>query len=300
MQELSGKAAFVTGGASGIGLGMAKAFAEQCISVAIADVRQDHIERARRELEGSGAFHFINLDVTDRAAFARAADEAEAAIGPVSILCNNAGVGMLGDAKSTGYVDWDWVMGVNLGGVINGIQSFLPRMLASGVEGHIVNTSSIGGMLPMPGGAAYITSKAAVIGLSEALYSDLRSDGIGVTVLIPGPTASNIHEVAKLRPTGFAETGLAELEAELAKGPLFPGGLAPLETGRMVVKAIAGDQLYLFTHADFRHGVAQRFAAIMTGFGKDGGDLGAADSYGFPAFNQHFSDIVSASNNENI
>lgn len=298
MQKFSGKTAFITGGASGIGLGMARAFAEQGISVAIADVRQDHIEQARGALAGSGNFHFIHLDVTDRVAFARAADEAEEALGPVSILCNNAGVGMLGGAKSTSYADWDWVMGVNVGGVINGIQTFLPRMLAREDEGHIVNTSSIGGMLPMPGGAAYIASKAAVIGLSEALYSDLRGDGIGVTVLIPGPTATNIHEVAILRPAAFANTGLAEIEAELAKGPLFPGGLAPLDAGRMVLGAITRDQLYLFTHPDFRHGVAQRFAAIMTGFAEESEEPGAADSFGFPAFNQHFADIVSASNNK--
>ena len=292
MKDISGKAAFVTGGASGIGLGLAQAFAEAGVKVAIADVREDHLARAVDQLSGQGEFHFIRLDVTDRAAFAAAADKAEARLGPVSILCNNAGVGVLGDAKANRYADWDWTLAVNIGGVVNGVQTFLPRMLERAQGGHIVNTSSIGGMLPMPGGTAYITSKAAVIGMSEALYSDLHSENIGVTVLIPGPTTTNIHEVAKLRPASYADTGLKEIEDKLAQGPLFDNGLAPLESGRMVIEAIRANQLYLFTHAEFRAGVAQRFAAIMTGFRPGAENRTAADSYGFPTYNQLFADIA--------
>ncbi len=292
MRDLSGKTAFVTGGASGIGLGMTRAFLEAGVRVAIADVRQDHLDQAAADLAGHADVCFIRLDVTDRTAFAAAADEAEARLGHISILCNNAGVGVLGDAKASRYDDWDWTLAVNIGGVVNGIQTFLPRML--GAEGHIVNTSSIGGMLPMPGGIAYITSKAAVIGLSEALCSDLEGDGIGVTVLIPGPTASNIHEVAKLRPEIYANTGLAIVEERLAAGPLFPGGLAPIETGRMVIEAIRANQLYLFSHNEFRYGVAQRFEAILTGFRPGPVDEKVAESYGFPAYNSLFEKIAAA------
>ena len=293
MHELSGKTAFVTGGASGIGLGMAQAFAEAGVKVAIADVREDHLDHAAQTLSGKGEFHFIRLDVTDRDGFAAAADEAETRLGPVSILCNNAGVGVLGGAKSSRYDDWDWTLAVNIGGVVNGVQTFLPRMLERG-SGHIVNTSSIGGMLPMGGGTAYITSKAAVIGMSEALYSELHADKIGVTVLMPGPTATNIHEVGKLRPDRYSDTGLKDIEDQLAQAPLFSGGLAPIESGRMVLDAIRSNQLYLFTHGEFRMGVAQRLAAIMTGFRPGTEHQNAAECYGFPAYNQLFADMVAA------
>ena len=293
MKDLSGKTAFVTGGASGIGLGMARALAEAGAKVAIADVREDHIASAIRQLSGDGEFHFIRLDVTDRQGFAAAADEAEAKLGPVSILCNNAGVGVLGGAKTSRFADWDWTLSVNIGGVVNGIQTFLPRMLAR-EEGHIVNTSSIGAMVPMGGGAAYITSKAAIVGLSEALYSELYEDGIGVTVLMPGPTATNIHEVAKLRPAQYSDTGLKEIEDRLAQAPLFAGGLAPLESGRLVVQAIRANQLYLFTHGEFRAGVEQRLAAIMTGFPSGAEDSETAESYGVPTHNPLFADMVAA------
>lgn len=290
--DYSDATAFITGGASGIGLGMARAFAAAGIRVAIADIRADHLDTARTLFPHDAPVHFLPLDVTDRDAYVRAADEAEAVLGPVSIVCNNAGVGLLGRAQDSRYADWDWAMAVNVGGVINGVQTFLPRMLGRG-PGHIVNTSSIGAMLPMPGGAAYVTSKAAIIGLSEALHSDLHDDDIGVTLLIPGPTATNIHQVKRLRPQSFADTGFAGLEAQLDEKPLFDGGLDPLETGRMVLDAIAARQLYLFTHADFREGVAQRLAAIMTGFqGLAQSSEDFESRYGFPAYNRLLADIA--------
>jgi NAD(P)-dependent dehydrogenase (short-subunit alcohol dehydrogenase family) len=294
MKDLAGRVAFITGGGSGLGLGMARAFIEQGIAVAIADIMPDHLASARVALGETGRCHFIQLDVTNRAAFARAADEAEALLGPVSILCNNAGVGMLGSTQTTGYVDWDWVMSVNLGGVINGIQTFLPRMRTRG-EGHIVNTSSIGGILPGPGGVAYLTAKAAVLGLSEAMLCDVRGEGIGVTVILLGPTASNIHKVAKQRPKLYSDSGLAAFEVEFGEKPIIAGGMDPLEGGRQVLKAIERDQLYLFTHPEFRHAVQQRFSAIMTAFGPDTGEPAATESHGFPTFNPLFAEIIANS-----
>lgn len=290
MRDLTGETAFITGGASGIGLGMARAFLEAGVRVVVADIRPDHLDEAKREIGPTPDALFVQLDVTDRAGFEHAADAAEARFGRVSILCNNAGVGVLGPLAATRYADWDWTLAVNLGGVINGVQTFLPRML--GRPGHIVNTSSIGGMLPMPGGPAYITSKAAVIGLSEALFSDLVDDGIGVTLLIPGPTQTNIHEVAKLRPATFADTGLTDVEARLAEGSIFPNGLPPIESGRMVVQAIRDNQLYLFSHNQFRQGVTERFEAILTGFQPGPVDEAGAAKWGFPTYNHHFRKIV--------
>ena len=160
MHEVEGRTAFVTGGASGIGLGMATAFAGAGMNVVIADLRRDHIETALDTLAGK-PIHAIELDVTDRDAFARAADEAESVFGHVHVLCNNAGMGILGPVTDARYDDWDWGLGVLVGGVVNGIQTFLPRMRAHGEGGHVVNTSSMAGVLPIPGAAIYITAKAA-------------------------------------------------------------------------------------------------------------------------------------------
>lgn len=292
MDDISGKTAFITGGASGIGFGMARTFLAAGLKVAIADVRQDHLDRAAAQIGDEPNACFLPLDVTDRAAMAAAADEAERRLGPVQILCNNAGVGVLGDMKAMSFDDWDWTLEVNIGGVVNGIQTFLPRMLARGEGGHIVNTSSIGGMLPGPGGIAYLTSKAAIIGLSEALQSDLYDDNIGVTVFMPGPTATSINEVAKLRPDRFRNSGLTAVEEQLAKGPIFPNGRDPLQAGEMVLKAIRNNQLFLFSHNQFRDGVEERFAAIMTGFPPGPVDEEEARAWGFPTYNMIYRDIV--------
>jgi NAD(P)-dependent dehydrogenase (short-subunit alcohol dehydrogenase family) len=286
MKELSGRTAFITGGASGIGLGMARTFLAAGMKVAIADVREDHLATAREVIGGDLPALFIPLDVTDRAAFLRAADAVETTLGPVSVLCNNAGVGVLGPALDSRYADWDWTLSVNLGGVVNGIQTFLPRF-AERDDGHIVNTSSIGGMLPMAGGAPYVASKAAIDGISEALASEFDGTGVGITLLIPGPTQTNINQVARLRPAAYADSGLGEFERKLNEAPIFAGGLDPLETGRMVLEAIKANRLYLFTHSVFKQGVAERFAAIMTGF------EGASDEdYGIGASNPLFERIA--------
>ncbi len=263
MRDLRGKSAFVTGGASGIGLGMVHAFLEAGMHVVIADVRRDHLETARSALGATNACAFIELDVTDRAAMARAADEAERAFGHVHVLCNNAGVGMLGDIRLVGYDDWDWCLGVNLGGAVNGVQTFLPRMLAHGEDAHIVNTSSIGAICPGPGAVAYLTAKAALVGLSDTLRCDLAGLTVGVTTLIPGPTRTNIHEVARLRPASLRGSGLRPVEEVLAKGPLFPDSIAPDDVGRMVRAAILEDRPYVVTHGAFRPAVEQHFKTIL-------------------------------------
>ena len=145
MDNVDGKVAFITGGASGIGLGMAKAFTKAGMKAVIADLRADHIAEAKAYFDATpqkDAVHFIELDVTDRAAYARAADEAERVFGKVHVLCNNAGIGISGEISKATYHDWDWAMSVNLDGVFNGIHIFLPRIRAHGEGGHIVNTSS--------------------------------------------------------------------------------------------------------------------------------------------------------------
>jgi NAD(P)-dependent dehydrogenase (short-subunit alcohol dehydrogenase family) len=265
VQDVAGKTAFVTGGASGIGLGMATAFAGAGMNVVIADLRRDHIETALDALPEEQV-HAVELDVTDRAALARAADEAESVFGNVHVLCNNAGMGILGPVVDARYADWDWGLGVLLGGVVNGIQTFLPRMREHDEGGHIVNTSSMAGVLPIPGAAVYITAKAAVIGLSEALSSELAQEGIGVSAFCPGPVQTNIREGGRMRPEQYADSGYADLERDLEERPNSPLWMDPVECGERVLAGIRNDDLYIFTHREFREGAEERFQAMLASF----------------------------------
>jgi NAD(P)-dependent dehydrogenase (short-subunit alcohol dehydrogenase family) len=265
VHEVEGRTAFVTGGASGIGLGMATAFAGAGMNVVIADLRPDHIETALDTLAGN-PIHAIELDVTDRDAFTRAADEAESVFGHVHVLCNNAGMGILGPVTDARYDDWDWGLGVLVGGVVNGIQTVLPRMRAHGEGGHVVNTSSMAGVLPIPGAAIYITAKAAVIGLSEALRSELAGEGIGVSAFCPGPVQTNIREGGRIRPERYADSGYTDLERDLEERPNSPLWMDPIECGERVLAGIRNDDLYIFTHREFREGAEERFQAMVASF----------------------------------
>jgi NAD(P)-dependent dehydrogenase (short-subunit alcohol dehydrogenase family) len=269
MEHVEGKTAFVTGGASGIGLGMATAFVDAGMNVVVADFRPDHVATALDAFAAAGRsdrVHAIHLDVTDRHGFERAADEAERTFGNVHVLCLNAGVGILGPAALARYDDWDWGLGVLLGGVVNGIQTFLPRLLAHGEGGHIVNTASMAGVLPIAGAAVYITAKAAVIGLSEALRSELADEGIGVSAFCPGPVQTNIGKVGEMRPERYMDSGFAERERELAERPNSPLWMDPLECGARVLAGVRRNDLYIFTHPEFRDGVDERFRAILASF----------------------------------
>lgn len=269
MEDVEGRTAFVTGGASGIGLGMATAFVSAGMNVVIADIRTDHIETALQSFAESGRrerVHALELDVTDRERFARAADEAESVFGHVHVLCLNAGVGILGPAALARYDDWDWGLGVLIGGVVNGIQTFLPRMLDHGEGGHIVNTASMAGVLPIAGAAVYITGKAAVIGLSEALRSELAEEGIGVSAFCPGPVRTNIGQVGMLRPAHYRDSGFTERERELAERPNSALWMDPFECGERVLTGIRQNDLYIFTHPEFREGVGERFRALVASF----------------------------------
>ena len=272
MQELSGKVAFITGGASGIGLGMADAFVGAGMNVLLADLRQDHIDSALEHFAERGQaprVHAIRLDVTDRPAMAAAADEAERVFGKVHVLVNNAGVGIQGPFKGITYADWDFGLSVNLGGVINGLQTFLPRIRAHHEGGHVVNTSSLQAFVPMPAEfIVYQTAKAAVVAISESLHRELKPENIGVTVLCPGPVRTNIHELRQNRPPQFA-LGEAFRKVEDKSTPLqLPGMMEPADVGALVLNAIRGDELYVITHGEWRPAAealhAARIAAMPT------------------------------------
>jgi NAD(P)-dependent dehydrogenase (short-subunit alcohol dehydrogenase family) len=295
VQEVEGKTAFVTGGASGIGLGIATAFVGAGMNVVIADLRRDHIETALEGFAESSrreSVHAIELDVADRDGFAAAADEAKLVFGNVHVLCNNAGMGILGPVTLARYDDWDWGLGVLLGGVVNGIQTFLPRLLEHGEGGHIVNTSSMAGVLPVPNAVIYITAKAGLIGLSEALRSELAEHGIGVSVFCPGPVQTNIREGGRTRPERFGDSGYVELERALEERRNSPLWMDPFECGERVLRGIRRDDLYIFTHREFREGADERFRAMLASFPDEPVNEERADAIRFLLSNPIFASVL--------
>jgi NAD(P)-dependent dehydrogenase (short-subunit alcohol dehydrogenase family) len=266
MQDFRERVAFVTGGASGIGLGITRALLDAGCKAVIADLRPDHIAEAKSALAAAGnSLLALELDVTDRAAMAAAADQVEQAFGRIDILVNNAGVGIEGPLREATWADWDFGVGVNLGGVVNGLQAFLPRIRAGGRGGHVVNTASLAGLVQMPSWMAiYATAKAAVIALSEAIRDDLAQDGIGVTVLCPGPIKSRIHELGRNRPDRFEPSrAFSEAAERLGKRQVSALWMEPETVGAMVVDAIRKNQLYCITHGEWRDAVEARHQQIL-------------------------------------
>jgi NAD(P)-dependent dehydrogenase (short-subunit alcohol dehydrogenase family) len=265
MREVEGKIAFITGGGSGVGLGMARAFVAAGMRVAIADIRADHLEVAAAELGGN--VHAIQLDVTDRVAFARAADETERALGKVHVLCNNAGINLFNDIADATYQDWDWVLGVNLGGVVNGVVTFVPRIKAHGEGGHVVNTASMAAFVAGPGAGIYTTAKFGVHGLSDALRWSLLPYGIGVSMVCPGLVKSKIYESDLIRPPELS-TDVTPADEEFMR--ILPGlhdaGMEPDEIGEKVLRAIRRNDFYVFTHPDHREELREIFEETLAAF----------------------------------
>ena len=249
MRDVEGKVAFITGGGSGVGLGMAKAFIGAGMRVAVADIRADHLEGAKAQL--GDAAHAIQLDVTDREAFALAADETERVLGDVHVLCLNAGINLFNDLSEATYQDWDWVLGVNLGGVVNGVVTFVPRMKARGEGGHVVTTASMAAFIAGPGAGIYTTAKFGVHGLSDALRWSLLPHGIGVSMVCPGLVKSKIYESDLIRPPELS-TDVTPADEEFMR--ILPGlheaGMDPDEIGEKVLDAIRRNDFYVFTHPD--------------------------------------------------
>jgi NAD(P)-dependent dehydrogenase (short-subunit alcohol dehydrogenase family) len=265
VREVEGKVAFITGGGSGVGLGMAKAFRAAGMKVAIADIRADHLEEATAQLDGD--VHVVQLDVTDRHAFARAADETERVLGNVHVLCNNAGINLFNDIADATYQDWDWVLGVNLGGVVNGVVSFVPRIKAHGEGGHVVNTASMAAFIAGPGAGIYTTAKFAVHGLSDALRWSLLPHGIGVSMVCPGLVKSKIYESDRIRPPELS-TDATPADEEFMR--ILPGlheaGMDPNEIGEKVLRAIRENRFYVFTHPDHRDELRGIFDETIAAF----------------------------------
>lgn len=268
MKNVNGKTAFITGGAGGIGFGMAQAFAAAGMNVAIADIEAQALADAEASLAADGASVWSTvLDVTNRAAFARAADAAEAKFGKVHVICNNAGVSSRGPIERASYDDWDWVMGVNLDSVFNGIHTFLPRIKSHGEGGHVVNTSSIAGHVIGAGNGIYTTTKFAVVALSETLRLELAEDDIGVTVVCPGAVKTRINDSERNRQTVFSDVGntMTAEQLELVKHS-FDHGTEPRDLGEMILEAIRHNRLYVLPHAEFKPVIQARYESVMAGF----------------------------------
>ena len=263
MHDLTGKVAFITGAAGGIGLGIARAFIGAGVKVALADIDEAELTKVTADLAGSGADVVpVHLDVTDRSSWTAAVDTVHSEFGPVQLLVNNAGVSTLGMRFDD--VDpqvWDRVVDINLTGVYNGAHYFLPDLRAAG-GGHIVNTSSVGGLMGAPALAPYSATKAAVIALSEALHAELAEDGIGVSVLCPGGVRSRLWRTSRAIK-GLPDT---EVPPDDISGQSATAGMAPDEVGERVVAAIQEGELYIFTHPEFRAYVAARNDRMMRGF----------------------------------
>ena len=266
MKDLAGRTAFVTGGANGIGLGLARVLLDQGCKVAIADIREDSIEAALATLDNREVMG-VKLDVTSRDRFAEAADEVEERLGPVSLLFNNAGINLFRSIDESSYADWDWVLGVNLGGVINGVATFVPRMKERGQGGHIVNTASMASFLAsaMPG--IYNCSKFAVRGLSESLRHSLHPHGIGVSVLCPGLVNSEIYRSDEIRTPGTEQGGHATDPAFVEMlGNVHKFGMDPVEVAEKVIAAIRANRFYIFSHPEFKDELGEVFDQILENF----------------------------------
>jgi NADP-dependent 3-hydroxy acid dehydrogenase YdfG len=295
MENVEGKVAFITGGASGIGLGAAKAFVDAGMKVVMADVRADHIEEALAHFEGRQQIrqvHAIELDVTDREAYAAAAREAEAKFDKIHVLFNNAGFGVGGPIKTNTFHDWDWGLGVMVGGVVNGILTMLPHILKHGEGGHILTTSSMSAVVPIPNTAVYTTAKAAVVGLSETIRPELASDNIGVSVFCPGPVQSNIHESGKVRPAKYQNAAAAEREQQLANRPVNPLWMDNYECGQRILQGIRRNDLYIFTHPEFAPAAREHYEAIMSSFPHEKINTERAGVIGFLLGSQMFADTI--------
>jgi NAD(P)-dependent dehydrogenase (short-subunit alcohol dehydrogenase family) len=262
-----GGVAFITGAVTGIGLGVAQAFADNGFRLALS-YRNEGDKAATEAWFDSKGYEqplYCKLDVTDRARFAEVADEVEAHFGEVHVLVNNAGVSVFGPTDEASYDDYDWIMGVNFGGVVNGIVSFLPKIKAAKGRRHVTNVASMAAFLPGPQAGIYTASKFAVRGLTESLRYNLAPHGIGCSLVCPALTRTNAWTSALKRPEGFAESGFSPVEqAELEQfGTAFEEGMDPYVVGEKILAGMTEQRGLILTHPEHGPDFEEIHAAIM-------------------------------------
>ncbi len=269
MEELGGKVAVITGGASGIGLATARTLAREGMRLVLADIEPETLERATQELAAQGADVLgVPTDVGDRAAVERLAEQTYDRFGAAHVVFNNAGVALFGGIETMSHEDWEWLVRVNLWGVIHGVESFVPRMIKGGEGGHIISTASFAGLVPNQGLGVYCATKYAVVGLSEVLYRDLSGYGIGVSVLCPMVVDTNISSCERNRPaelggdsTGFPPEGTAE-----SPRPIVGETMKADEVAERVLEGIRTGRLYILPHEESRPFIRRRFERIDRSF----------------------------------
>jgi NADP-dependent 3-hydroxy acid dehydrogenase YdfG len=292
MKDLEGKAAFVTGGSSGIGQGIVKVLAEEGMKVAFSYRREDHLQQTLEHFRSKPhqSVHPIRLDVTDRAGWGAAKREIERVYGPVQVLINNAGVGILGPIVQATFSDWDWMMGINVGGVINSLVTFLPEMVASGHEAHIVNVASMGGIAALGEAGLYATAKFGVVGLSESLRTDMIGRNVGVSVYCPGMVKSNIGAGDILRRDALKDSGYAAPEpAAGGSASYMEVAMDAVQAAGHVLRGIKSNQLFIISHPEFRDVLRARHAKIEASIADEPIDAARAESVRFILSNAIYS-----------
>ena len=264
MKNLTDKVAFVTGASAGIGYALAEALGRAGMRVMIAGINEQNLDGALAKLRAAGVTaERVQCDVGSRASVQSAAQATIAKFGKVHVVCNNAGVGMGGEIGSIPEGDWEWVIRVNLMGVVHGTEIFAPLLAQHGEGGHIVNTSSIAGLLAAPGMEPYAATKFAVVAMSEGWRLQLAPRGIGVSVLCPAFVRTSIGSGHRNRPGGPRSSGQA---GSMVLNKLVEAGMDPKMLAARVLEAIRDDELYIFTHPEMKAIVEGRFNAILEAF----------------------------------
>jgi NAD(P)-dependent dehydrogenase (short-subunit alcohol dehydrogenase family) len=281
MKDFAGRTAFVTGGANGVGLGLARALLAEGCNVAIADIRQESIDAALKSLAHAKVMG-IRVDVSSRPDMARAADAVEARFGTVSLLFNNAGINLFQTIEDSSFDDWDWIMGVNLHGPINGVMTFVPRMIGAGTGGYVVNTASMAAFLAAGVPGIYNTTKFAVRGLSESLRASLAPRGIGVSVLCPGLVKSYIYASNDVRPAAL-KAGAKPVDQEFVKrlADIHEFGMEPDVVAARTLEAMRENRYHVFTHPEFKDELRELFDEVLTDFRAYPPDSGHDKRVGF-------------------
>jgi len=286
VKDFAGRTAFVTGGANGVGLGIARNLLGEGCKVAIADIRQDAIDAALAGLDNREVMG-VRLDVMDRAGFRQAADRVEAELGPVSLVFNNAGINLFQTIEDSSYDDWDWVLGVNLGGVINGVMTFAPRMKGRALSGevaggHIVNTASMASFIASGAPGIYNTAKFAVRGLSYSLRHSMYQYGVGVSVVHPGLVKSQIFASDEVRPDALkgAARPVDPAAVERLAG-LHEVGMEPDTIGARILDGVRENRANIFTHPDHKEELVELFDEIIADYRDYPEDEGYAQRVAF-------------------
>jgi len=269
MDPFKDRVAVITGGAGGIGAAMAKAFAERGAKIVLADLDGPALAGAVRELEKSGAQAFgVHTDVSKPESVEALAEATLRRFGAVHIVCNNAGIATFGPIAKSTRKDWEFTMSVNFWGVVNGVQAFVPRLIAQGQGGHVINTASMAGLVGMRWLGVYCASKFAVVGLTESLFVELRDHGIGVSVLCPMMVATNINENSlRMRPAALRNPSGSDIPQTGGDAPPLVGGtIQPRELALRAVRAIERRELYILTHPEQREILKRRAARLDAAF----------------------------------